>query len=414
MILAAAALYLSLADAEKAAMEHSPVLKTAESNLEAAQAQVDSQYASLLPRLTLDGSYQYVTNVPKFSPGGPTSVPFGDHKNWSIGPTVSWTVFDHGALTNAWRSQKAASRSREQQLALLRRQVRLTVRLDYFQLQLALEQQRSLAESLALSEAQYRDIDVRHRAGAASRIDWLSAHAQVLDRQRSLRGAQADAAAAVRTLFAVMGRPLDVDPAMVTLQPLEDVEAGLLPAASATLDAAYPQLLVYHEQAESQRLQARSIEGGSWPRLLLTGRSYELYPNIPNLVSAWQNSGALSMTVPLFDYGQVNSNARAQRKLADASEAQKDEALDELERDWHKAGDEYRGYRDQEEIEKQSIEEWNEIARLRYASYRDGGSTILDVETANNDALLAKIVLATTRAQALMQLATLDSFSAPR
>src|SRR5262249_4610663 len=159
-----------------------------------------------------------------------------------------------------------------------------------------------------------------------------------------------------------------------------------------------------------QRLRARSIEGGNWPRFLITGRSYELYPNIPNLVSAWQNSGALSMSMPLFEYGQTESNARAQRKFADASEAQKDEALDELERDWHKAGDQYRGYRDQEEIQKNAVSEWDEIAKLRYSSYRDGGSTILDVETANNSALLAKIALASTRAQALMQLATLDSY----
>jgi len=53
------------------------------------------------------------------------------------------------------------------------------------------------------------------------------------------------------------------------------------------------------------------------------------------------------------------------------------------------------------------LEETAEIARLRYSSYRDGGSTILDVETADVNSVLARVTAARTRTQALIQLATL-------
>src|SRR5208282_5991691 len=98
------------------------------------------QLSQLLPRVTLDGSYQYQTEVPSvaLSPGAPP-FQFGDHNNYSIGPTLLYTLWDGGGLLKSWRSQKALASSQDAQRELVRRQVRLITRLDYFQVQLALE-----------------------------------------------------------------------------------------------------------------------------------------------------------------------------------------------------------------------------------------------------------------------------------
>ena len=220
-------LSLRLAEAEQAAFAHSPILKAAESNLAAAEAQVEVQLSGLLPRLTADGSVQYQTEVPRVSlaPGAPP-FQFGDHLGYAIGPTLSYTLWDQGGLLKAWRSQKALAGSFDARRELVRRQVRLLTRLDYFQVQLALEQERSLIDSLRLAEAQYGDIAKRFRAGAASRIDWLSAHQQVLDRRRDLRSAQADLAAALCTLFAQTGQGQGADVSV----PLDARVEGVLPA----------------------------------------------------------------------------------------------------------------------------------------------------------------------------------------
>jgi len=426
-------LTITLEQAQRAALAHSPILKAAESDLAAAQEQADARFSQILPRVTLDGTWQYQTVVPTFAPApGAPAVPFGSHRSYSAGPTFSYTLWDGGSLLNAWRSQRVMAGSREAQRELVRRQVLFLSRFDYFQVQLALEQERSQADSLRLAEAQYRDINSRFLAGSASRIDWLSAHEQVLGRRRDLRSAQADVASALRALFALMGQGQDADVSapvdariaqpppsglgaptvQVELEPLESVEAKLEPAASASLDEGYPQVLVYSRQAESLRMSAKSVSAGEWPRVQAFFRSDYLYPNLPLLESAWQNVGGASVSVPFLEFGRTRREARAQRDLADAAARQRDEALDELDRDWHKARDQYAALRWQEALDRESVEETAEIARLRYSSYRNGGSTILDVETANLDAVEARVTAARRRTQVLIQLATLDSLSA--
>lgn len=425
-------LALSLAAAERAALAHSPILRGAESDWASAQAQVEASFARLIPEVSLGGSFQYQTNVPKVSlaPGSP-AVQFGDHRVYSVGPTVSYTLWDQGVLRQAWRSQKAVAASQEAQRDLVRRQVRLMARVDYFQVQLALEQERSLLDSLRLASEQYGDIDSRFRAGAASRIDWLSAHQQVLDRRRDLRSAQADVASALRALLALTGQSQDVDlsapldarvPAplaaqvgtptlLVDVEAPESVERGLEAEAKAPLDANDPQLRVYEEQAESQRRLARSIAAGRWPQIQFTFHSYYFYPNTPLLEGAWQNTAGLGASVPLFEFGRTAQRARAQEAEADSAERRREEAYDELVRDWSKARDALAALRDEEAIDVASVEETAEIARLRYSSYKAGGSTILDVDTADVNAVQARVIAARTRAQALIQLATLASFS---
>jgi len=425
-------LSITLAQAENAALGHSPLLKAAQSNLAAAEAQVGAQLALLTPRVTLDAAYQYQTIVPRLSlaPGLP-SFQFGSHDSYSIGPTVSYTLWDQGSLLNAWRSQKALASSQEAQRDLIRRQVLLMTRLDYFQVQLALEQERSLADSLKLAQAQDRDIESRFRAGAASRIDSLSAQEQVIGRRRDFRAAQAQTAAALRTLFAQIGQnqnmdvssPLDARiqdsaPAelgapsiVVNLEPLESVETAFKVAVEAPMDESYPGLAAYARQAQAQRLAARSLSEELWPRFQLIYKSDYMYPNLPLLENVWQNAAGVSASVPLFEFGRTKRLALAQRDLAGASVAQESEAYDDLVRDWRKARDEYAALNDIESLDRESVKDTAEIAKLRYASYENGGSTILDVETADLNALQAQIGAAQTKTQELIQLATLESLS---
>jgi outer membrane protein TolC len=421
-----------LDQAEQQAFAHSPILKAAESNLSSAVDLIDVQFAQMMPRLTADGSYQVQSEVPNFSfvPGRP-GVPFGDYKEYSVGPTLAFTLWDQGSLWKAWKSQKAVARSQRAQRDLVTRQVLLMTRLDYFQVQLSLEQERSLLDSLRLADVQYRDIDKRYRAGATSQIDWLSAHQQVLDRRRDLRSAEATVAASLRALFAQTGQnqnvnlshPLDArieDPlptgvvrptVWVALEPLISVQSRLEPAATAPVDTAYPLLIAYREQAESQRLSAASISAGQWPRIQFTGRSFYEYPNLPLLQSTWQNTALVTAGVPLFEFSRTKKQAKAVAALAQASEHQKDEAFDELLRDWNKARDQFAALKDQSAIDRESVAETKKLVRLRYSSYRNGGSTILDVQAANLSAVQARILAAQTQTQMLIQLATLDSLS---
>jgi outer membrane protein TolC len=59
----------------------------------------------------------------------------------------------------------------------------------------------------------------------------------------------------------------------------------------------------------------------------------------------------------------------------------------------------------------EAVDDAVEAGRLAYASYLAGGSTWLDVESANLKTLQAKTTAATANAEILMKLAVLDSLN---
>lgn len=422
---------LSLKDAEAAAAAHSHALAAALQDAVAAEETSRADMGALLPRLTLDGSYRYQTEVPDvaFVPGRPAQ-PFGSHRATTVGPSLSWTLWDQGLLWRLWRAQAARSRSSEAAAAAARRQVILGARLAYFQTQLALERARLLAEGVGVEDAQYEDIARRQRAGTTSRIDLLSAHQEALTRRRDLRQAQGDLAAAMRELSRLTGlggeldlsaplhastaaAPHDWPAASARLAldaPASDLSA-LLPAAERPLDEAHPALAALSEQAAAARETGKAARAGLWPSLRLSARSSYDYPNGPVLEYTWQHAVGLSASVPLFEGGRARKQAKAMEAAAGAAEARRAETADALRRDWLAARDQLAALRDQQKLDALSVSETGELARLVYASYQAGRSSHLEVQSANLRALEAKARAARTDAQTLIQLAIIDSLS---
>lgn len=425
-------LRLTMAEAEAAGREHSPALKAAaEEGLGAGDA-ADARFAALLPRLTLDGSYRYQTEVPSLAlaPGQP-SRPFGDHRATSIGPTVTWTLWDQGSLLKTWRAQKARAATAEASSRLAGRQATLGARLAYVQVQLAGEQQRELADALALAEAQYKEIDTRFKAGAASRIDTLSSHQESLQRRKQFLQAQAELAASLRELLQLTGRgegldisrPLDSRLArgtpeglaeatvVVELDPLAAPQAALEAAGSSRLDEDHPRSAVEAGRAEAARLSASALGASRGPVIRLQGRASYDYPNGPVLESVTQKSVGLTASLPLFEGRQTARAVSEQKHLAGAAERRRELASEELRRDWDVARSALGSLRAQQAVDERSVAETEELTRLIYLSYKAGRSSILEVQTANLRALEAKVQAARTRAQILIQLAALANLA---
>src|SRR5690242_16897667 len=101
---------LSLKDAERMSLAHSPQFQSSKLETEAALARSKSEFALLWPRVSFDGNYRHVSEVPAFKPV-PTApeVKLGDNKNYSYGPSVTWQIWDSGFLYNRWRSAQASA-----------------------------------------------------------------------------------------------------------------------------------------------------------------------------------------------------------------------------------------------------------------------------------------------------------------
>jgi len=426
-------LALSLADAEKGALSTSDRLKAAEGDWRAAEEKAGAQKSRLYPRLALEGSYRHVTEVPDFSPvAGAPAIPFGDNENYSFGPSVSWTAWDFGSLQNAARSQRSLAASKRETYEAARRDVLQSARLAYFQAQLALERLWLLGDSLKLAQSQYEDIRLRQRAGAASRMDSLSAHQEVLKYRREFRQAQSDTAAALRELFAQTGAGAGADPSVpldkrlaaaspketdaptmiVTLPSLDEARVRLTGAAAGNADPHHPAVESHEALAESARRSARGAAANQWPALQLYAKTSRDYPNGPVLESFHQNTVSLTASMPLVDWGRTRREAAEQKRTAAAHERRRDQALEDLRRAWDNAQDQLKGHKAQEAVNAQAVKESAELARLVYDDYRAGRSPFLEVENANLRALQAKTAQARNEVEILIQLAVLDSLSA--
>jgi outer membrane protein TolC len=420
---------LSLSTAESEALSHSPLLAAADRDTASAHKDAAARRSALWPALTLDGTWRYVTEVPSLTIAGKT-MGFGDNNNYSVGPAIRWTVWD-GALRSAKKSAEAAARAKDADQNAARKQILLSVRTAYFQTQGAMEQVSLLAESLRMAQDQNADIQHRVRAGAASRLDGLLAHQDVLTRRAQLRQARADASTALRELTALTGRslsdndllpldaatakkvPADVEPPtlIVSMDPLDRPQHDLAEAAEGQPGAGHPRVAVISAQIDAARFAAQGAAAGHWPKIQASAKTSLDYPNGPVLEQVHQNTVGASASLSLFEFNRVARETTARNEQVAALEFRRNQTEEDLRRDWVKARDQRRGLIDQRRLFIQRAEEAEEYATLIYDAYEAGQSRFLDVQAANLRALEAKIQSALTEIRISSQMAILAYLS---
>ena len=426
-------LRLSLKDAEAAALADSPRLRSAELEAEAADNLARSQRSILYPRLELESSAKYVTEVPEISlpvPGA-RALKLGDNWNYTVGPSLYWTAFDNGARRYGWRSLKELAQSKHRQAEGVRREIILQARSDYFKLELSLEQTVLIGDSLKLAQAQYEDIRLNVKAGVKSRIDELLSHQELLARRRELQQARAALAQSLRDLFALTGlgggldasfamdlsardsMPKDVEPPTLFLgvDTIEDSLMALEPARSAQPDPSHPNLEALSELSRSLRSASQSYASEKWPIVQLMARTSLDYPNGPILKQINQNTAGISVSMPLFEYGKNDEKTKENANRASSAQESRKQLEDDILRDWRKSHDRLKSLAGQQETNKLAAQEARELAALVYDSYKAGRSTYIEVETANLRELEAKVQTADTGAQILLELAILAGLS---
>lgn len=421
---------IGLAAAMESALAGSGRLRVAERDLAAARDRARVLAGGMFPRLSLDATYRYVTEVPslQMDPARPP-VAFGDNTNYSVGPAVNWVVWDWGALHNVSRGAAEAAGAREAELEVTRRQVTLAVSLAYFRAQMAAAQARLLAGSLKLAQDQHGDISRRLKAGSSSTLDRLLAHQEVLARRRQFAAARTELGSALKDLLALTGDrsgpdtsapvgeadgsplPADVSPASVTvrLDEMDEAMALLASAESGGSGAGHPAVRVHERAAASSRRAARAVLASRLPRVAVSGRSSLDYPNGPVLEEVHQNAVVVSASLPLFEGGRLSREQREHETRAGAAEERARQAADDLARDRLKARDALTGLKVQLEVGNESARETAEVARLTYEAYQAGQVRFTDVQAANLRALEANVQVAKVKSDMLVQLAVLRS-----
>jgi outer membrane protein TolC len=430
----AAELKVTLKAAEAGALAADGRYRAAKLAAAAAEASAAAAGAPLRPRVALEGSLRYASEVPEISMpaalGG--ARPLGDNWTYTLGPSAYWTFYDGGVLRYGRDAARSAAAARRAEAEAARRQALLKGRSAYFQLQLGLEKVYLIGENLQLSLSRLKDISLAARAGSRSRLDEIRARQETLSLRRDLVRARAELASALREYAFVTGAqappgadlPLDARLAgrdlgdgpeselFIKAEPYTEILGRLLGAAGGSLDAALPSVAALDNSARAYGALAGGYKAERLPRLTLGARSSLDYPNGPNLYSFIQNSASLSLSLPLFESGRSSEKRRESELNAAAAAERRDEAALAGEKDFRKALAAYGALMAEQAINIDAVDDAEEAARLSYDAYKAGGATWLEVESANLKALQAKTMAATANAEILIKLAVLASLSA--
>ncbi|MDD2772167.1 MAG: TolC family protein [Elusimicrobiales bacterium] len=429
---AAQTAHLALSDCQTSAMNLSPQIKSALAEAAAARDAAENVKAALFPRVALEGALRYTGVIPQINlatPAGTINKQLGDNWNYSIGPSAYWTLFDNNGSRAAWESARKTAAAKAEDLENARRQVTLSARLAYFQVQLALEQTYLLGDQLKLAISQHEDISLNARAGTKSRLDELMSNQEVLARRRELLQARAELSGALRELAAITGREDPFDPslaldarmnyaeyggiepptALVSAEPAASLLSDMEKYSALMPDLESPSLHSLEMMAQSYRAAAESFRADKSPRVLLSARSSLDYPNGPSLYSYGQNTAGISVSLPLFENGRSDARSREQQNRAQSADERRQELARGIRRDFFKAHDAFSALKLQQDINTEAVKEASEAAALTYSAYKAGRSTWLEVQDANLRVLAAKSQSANTDAQMLIQLALMAS-----
>ena len=388
-ITSAPAHLLTLSAAMKYAIENSPALHATEQNLEASTHASSAQWnSSYLPRLSLNGNLRHVSEVPEIQIG-PSKMPFGDHKGYSVGPALTYTIWDSGSRGNLQDSLIELVKAKRELKEATALQVQLVTETAYIQTQLTQEVLELTRKAAELSRGQNHDIARRLHSGAVSQLDAMAAQMDVSLYELKVAQSEGDFATSVAELQALVG-PLD-ETSELRLENLTDSAERSAQMKPPPLSHEHPQILAQTHLAKSLTAAAQAQSSGYWPTLQAQVKSTIDYPNGPILEEIHQNTAMVNMSWSLWDWGSTKNLTAEKRAEAQAAEFQKEQMDIEWDRDYQKASALLESLRTQRKKANDLAQQAERLAKLNYSTYKVGKLTFLQVQTANLKWLEARI-----------------------
>jgi multidrug efflux system outer membrane protein len=223
-----------------------PDVRRAEEQLHAATARIGVATADWFPRVTLNGSFGSDANRAKglFNYGNTL---------WSVGPNVSWNIFDAGRI----RANIVLTEARQQELLAAYRQVVLTAFRDAEQALTAYDyEQRRRVSLRASAEANRRAVQIAQTLYAQGQTDFvnvLTAQQGLLSSEDAMVQSDQQVAANLVAIYKALGGGWE-DPAPGTPQPGAATQPATdLPPVTATPPVADTQPAVATQPAAATR-----------------------------------------------------------------------------------------------------------------------------------------------------------------
>ena len=229
--------HLTLEESIEIAKQNNLTVQTAEQNLKAAEAQVRTARAGLLPRITANGNYTYFKDIQKsviqaeggfgfpMQDGETNEMPppstdneadlieleFGAHHNVQGTLSLTQPVFAWGRYYYGYQAAKLNYQAIEQDVNAAHNQLRLDVSEAFYGVLIAQEFVRVAQQTVTLVEMQLGIAETSFHAGTATGFDVLRAKVQLANAQSQLVRTENTAIIAKDAYKTVLNIPLAED-----------------------------------------------------------------------------------------------------------------------------------------------------------------------------------------------------------
>jgi len=409
-----AAAPLTLAEALRTARAHQPALQQAASTRAAAGAQAEVSRASLLPQVTAAASYVRST-ANSASSAGPQVIMAGqvlttgasNASSWQtypyyrLGITANQLIWDFGQSLNQWKAARTTAEAQAEAQRTAEVQVAYNVRVAFFTARAAKDLVDVARDTLANLERHLNQIEGFVQLGSRPEIDVTQARADRANGRVQLINAENSYDVARAQLNLAMGVERGVEYALSDeTMPSIDGEDAATEALVAQADRARPELANLRLAVAGRELTLRSTRDEHWPSL---GFSTGLTDNGGGLDRlAWNWTGALTLSVPIFLGGSVSAQTRQQEALLLGARAQLDQQHQQVRLEVEQARLGLRAAKALVEATQDALANTRDRLRLAEGRYQTGVGNIIEL----GDAQVAATAAAAQSVQAQYQVFT--------
>lgn len=421
---------LTLDEAADIAIENSHKIAAQHESAAAASEAAASAGTQRFPQISLQGQNRYISKIGQITIPGGTIMDVGTHNTWSVGPVLDWVAWDAGSIAKNAKSLRHTAYAQDYSTDATKRNVLLNARMAYFSVQLASEQLRLVADALDVARSQYQDVSERTSVGSQSRLDLVTAHQEVADRELDFENAISELASQVRALIAILALDQEANPSfpastklagslksppvkpdfLLNMDQAEESISRMRPRAEGTVEIPlHPEYQSAHENNNAAVFAYKSTTAKHWPKFTVQGKSTYDYPNFAEMSRVQQNTLTLGVSIPFIDWGMISKDARSKKHQANAALEQLKDTEIKLAKDLGETKDSIAVLRKARETSAVRVKDAVEAARLVFEEYIAGHVIFLEVQRANYRALQAKVDAARTDAQLLGQMARMES-----
>lgn len=378
------------------ALEANTDLNVARLKVEEARASLSAAKQAYLPsaQLDLEGA------LSSFDGSKPT-------KTYSLGASASWELDFFGKLTNAKRRERAALEQSEAYRQVVQTQLIATVAESYYTLLMLDEQVAVTTETVESWKEYIRSLKALMRAGQADRATVNQAEASRLDAEASLLDLKQQVTETENTLCALL---------FWTPQPVARGTLGEVDFPE-SLSVGVPLNLLANRpdvwQAEAVLKQAfyatNQARSSFYPSVTLSGSAgwTNSGGSLVTNPGAWLLQAVGSLVQPLFQRGQLMANLKI-------SKAQQEEALLQFQQTLLDAGAEvnnalsqWQTARQKTVLDREQVEHLKDALRDTELLMEHGTTNYLEVLTARQSLLVARLSLVADRNAEIKSVITL-------